>query len=104
VIHSLTANIGLFKYCNSLVHFYLRGANVLTLESNEHYFRLRNRALAQDSHSLRGSTHDLWTVQIMALLAIYHLLTFPVLGPVILLKRHTRKMAVFWNVAPRVIW
>jgi hypothetical protein len=63
VIHSLTANIGQFKYCNSLVHFFLWGANVFTLDSIEHYFRSRNRAVPQDSHSLRGSTRDLWTVQ-----------------------------------------
>jgi hypothetical protein len=33
------------------------------LYSNEHYFRSQNRALPQDSYSLRGSTRDLWTVQ-----------------------------------------
>jgi hypothetical protein len=32
------------------------------LDSNEYYFRSRNCALPQDSHSLRGSTRDLWTV------------------------------------------
>jgi hypothetical protein len=36
--------------------------NVFTLDSNEHYFRSRNLALPQDSHSLRVSTRDLWTV------------------------------------------
>jgi hypothetical protein len=34
VIHSLAANIGQFKHCNSLVHFFLLGANVFTLDSN----------------------------------------------------------------------
>jgi hypothetical protein len=63
VIHSRTANIGKFKHCNSLVHFFLWGANVFTLDSNEHYFRSRNLTLPQDSHSLRGSTRDLCTVQ-----------------------------------------
>jgi hypothetical protein len=29
---------------------------------NKHYFRSRNLALLQDSHSLRGTTRDLWTV------------------------------------------
>jgi hypothetical protein len=62
VIHSLTANIGQFKLCNSLVNFFLWPANVFTLDSNEHYFRSRNRALPQDSHSLRGSPRDLWTL------------------------------------------
>jgi hypothetical protein len=62
VSHSLTANIGQFKQCNSLVLFFLWGANVFTLDSNEHYFRSRNRALPQDSYSLRGSARDLWTV------------------------------------------
>jgi hypothetical protein len=62
VIHSLTANIGQFKHCNGLVHFFLWGANVFTLDSNEHFFRSRNLALPQDSHSLRGSTRDPWTV------------------------------------------
>jgi hypothetical protein len=62
VIDSLTANIGQFKHCNSLVHFFVWGANVFTLDSNEHYFRSRNHALPQDSHSLWGSTRDLWTV------------------------------------------
>jgi hypothetical protein len=51
-----------YKPCNSLVHFFLRGVNVFTLDSNEHYFRSRNLALPQDSHSLRGTTRDLWTV------------------------------------------
>jgi hypothetical protein len=38
-------------------------ANVFTLDnSNVHYFRSRNLALPQDSHSLRRSTRDLWTV------------------------------------------
>jgi hypothetical protein len=60
--YSLTAKIGQFKHCNSLVHFFLWGTNVLALDSNEHYFRSRNLALTQDSHSLRGSTRDLWTV------------------------------------------
>jgi hypothetical protein len=36
--------------------------NVFTSDSNEHYFRSQNHALPQDSHSLRGSTRDLWTV------------------------------------------
>jgi hypothetical protein len=62
VIHTLTANIGHFKKCNSLVHFFLLVANVFTLDSNEHYFRSWNLALPQDSHSLRGSTRDLWAV------------------------------------------
>jgi hypothetical protein len=31
-----------------------------TLDSNEHYFRARNRALPQHSHFLLGSTRDLW--------------------------------------------
>jgi hypothetical protein len=62
VIHSLTENIGQFKHCNSLDHLFLLGANVFTLDSNEHHFRSRNFALPQDSHSLRGSTRDLWTV------------------------------------------
>jgi hypothetical protein len=53
LIHSLPANIGQFKNCNSLVHFFLCGSNVFTLDSNEHYFRSRNLALPQDSHSLR---------------------------------------------------
>jgi hypothetical protein len=65
VIHSLTANIEQFKHCNSLVHFFLLGANVFTLDSNEHYFPSRNRALPQDSHSLRGSARDLWTVSLI---------------------------------------
>jgi hypothetical protein len=65
VIHSLTANIGQFKHCNSLVNFFLWRANVFTLDSNERYFRSRNLALSQDSHSLRGSTRDMWTVLIM---------------------------------------
>jgi hypothetical protein len=38
VIHSLTANIGQFKHCKCLVYFFLGGANVFTLDSNEHYF------------------------------------------------------------------
>jgi hypothetical protein len=59
---NLTGNIGQFKHRNSLVHFFLRGAKVLTLDSNEHYFRSYNRALPQDSHSLLGSTRDPWTV------------------------------------------
>jgi hypothetical protein len=63
VIHSVTSNIGQFKHCNSLVHFFLRGANVFKLDSNEHYFRSRNHALPQDSHSLRGPTRDLWIVR-----------------------------------------
>jgi hypothetical protein len=63
VIRSLTANIGQYGlHCNSLVHIFLRGANVFTLDSNEHYFRSRNLALPQDSHSIRGSTRDLWTI------------------------------------------
>jgi len=62
VFHSLTANIGQFKQCNSLVHFFLWEANVFTLVSNEHYFRSRNLALPQDPYSLRGSTRDLWIV------------------------------------------
>jgi hypothetical protein len=62
VIHSLTVNILQFKHYNSSVHFCLCGANVFTLVSNEHYFRSRIRALPQDSHSLRESTRDLWTV------------------------------------------
>jgi hypothetical protein len=51
-----------WKRCNSLGHFFLWGANVLTLDSNEHYFRSRNLTLPQDPHSLRGSTRVLWTV------------------------------------------
>jgi hypothetical protein len=62
VIHSLNANIWQFKHCKSLINLFLWGANVFTLNSNEHYFRSRNLALLQDSHSLRGSTRDLWTV------------------------------------------
>jgi hypothetical protein len=62
VNYSLTANIGQFKHCNSLVNFFPCGANVFTLDSNEHYFRSRNRALPKDSHSLRGSARHLWTV------------------------------------------
>jgi hypothetical protein len=42
--------------------FICLGVNVFTLDSNAHYFRSRNRALPQDSHSLRGPTRDLWTV------------------------------------------
>jgi hypothetical protein len=59
VIYSLTANIGQF---GSNVHFFLRGENVFRLDSEEYYLRSRNLALPQDSHSLRGSTRDLWTV------------------------------------------
>jgi hypothetical protein len=62
VIHSLTANIGQLKHCNNLVHFFLLGANVFTLDSKEYYFRSRNRALPQDSHALLGSARDLWAV------------------------------------------
>jgi hypothetical protein len=51
-----------WKHCNSLINFFLWGANVFTLDGNEHYFRCRNRALPQDSHSLRSSTRDLWTL------------------------------------------
>jgi hypothetical protein len=36
VIHSLTANIGQFMHCNSLVHFFLWGAKFFTLDSKEH--------------------------------------------------------------------
>jgi hypothetical protein len=50
------------KHCNSLVHYFLWVINVFTLDSDEHYFRSRNCALPQDSHSLRGSTRDPWTV------------------------------------------
>jgi hypothetical protein len=32
------------------------------LDINNQYFRSRNRALPQDSHTLWGSTRDLWTV------------------------------------------
>jgi hypothetical protein len=39
-------------------------ANIFTLDSNEHYFLSRNRALPEDSHSLRGSTRDMWTVNV----------------------------------------
>jgi hypothetical protein len=38
------------------------GGDVFALDSNERYFRSRNPALPQDSHSLRGSARDLWTV------------------------------------------
>jgi hypothetical protein len=62
VIHSLTAHIGQFKHCNSLVHFFLWGANVFTLGSNKYYFCLQNCALPEDLHSLRGSTCDLWII------------------------------------------
>jgi hypothetical protein len=63
VIHSLTANIGtVCNICNSIVHFFLLGTNVFMLDSNGHYFRSWNLALPQDSHSLRGSSRDLWTV------------------------------------------
>jgi hypothetical protein len=64
VIHSLTANIGQFKHCNSLVHFFLKGANIFTLDSNELYFCSRKFTLPQDSHSLQRSTRDLWTVPV----------------------------------------
>jgi hypothetical protein len=36
--------------------------NVFTLDSNEHSFRSGNLVLPQDSHYLRGSARDLWTV------------------------------------------
>jgi hypothetical protein len=36
VIHSLTVNIGQFKHCNSLVNFFRLGANIFTLDSDEH--------------------------------------------------------------------
>jgi hypothetical protein len=62
MIHSLTENIGQIKHCNSLVHLFLWGANVFTLDSNEHYFRSRNLTLPQDSRFLRGSTRYLRTV------------------------------------------
>jgi hypothetical protein len=62
VIHSLTANIGQFKHCNSPVNVFLSGANVFTLDTNEHFFLSRNRALRQDEHSLWGSARELWTV------------------------------------------
>jgi hypothetical protein len=58
VINSITAYIRQFKHCNSLVHFFLSGTNVFTLDSNEHYFRSQNCALQQDLHSLQGSTCD----------------------------------------------
>jgi hypothetical protein len=45
--------------------FIFLSVNVFTLDSSEHYLRSRNRALPQDSHSLRGSTRDLWTVRTM---------------------------------------
>jgi hypothetical protein len=64
VIHTLTPNIGHYKHCNRLVHFFLWGANVFMLDSNEHYFRSRDLALPQDSHSIRLSACDLWTVQV----------------------------------------
>jgi hypothetical protein len=35
VIHNLIANIGQCKHCNGLVHFFLRGENVFTLDSND---------------------------------------------------------------------
>jgi hypothetical protein len=66
MIHNVTANIGEFGFCNCLVHLFLWGANVFTLDSNEHYFRSRNLALTQDSHSLRGSTRDPWTVYMIS--------------------------------------
>jgi hypothetical protein len=51
-----------WKQCNSLVHFIIWGVNAFRLGINEDYFRSRNLALPQDSHSLMGSTRDLWTV------------------------------------------
>jgi hypothetical protein len=50
------------RACSCLVHFFLWGNNIFTLDSNEHYFRSRNLALPQDLHCLRRSTCDLWTV------------------------------------------
>jgi hypothetical protein len=54
MIRSVTANIGQFKHCNCLVHFFLCWVNFFMLDSNEHYFRSRNLELPQESHSLRG--------------------------------------------------
>jgi hypothetical protein len=73
MIDSLIANIGQLKHCNSLAHFFLLAANVFTLGSNEHYFRLRNRALPQDPHSLPGSTRDLWTVHVLQHNTVKHI-------------------------------
>jgi hypothetical protein len=71
MIHSLTANIGQFGICNSLVHFFILGENVFTLDSKENYFRSRNLALPQDLHSLRRSTRDLWTVTKVVIVGCY---------------------------------
>jgi hypothetical protein len=66
VIHRLLQTSGSLSVVTALfIFFYLGGecwANVFTLYSKKHYFRSRNRALPQDSHSLLGSTGDLWTV------------------------------------------
>jgi hypothetical protein len=62
-MHSLTEKIGQFKHYKSLVHLFLSGMNVFSLDSNEHYFRSQNLALPQDSHSLRGSSRGMWSVR-----------------------------------------
>jgi hypothetical protein len=49
-------------HCNSFILFFLWEVNVFTLDSNEHYFLSLNRALLQDSHSLRLSAQQ-WTAQ-----------------------------------------
>jgi Flp pilus assembly protein TadB len=59
-------------------------ANVFTLYSNEHYFRLRNRALPQDSHSSRGPTRDLCTV-IVVVVAVVVVVVLVVLVVVVVL-------------------
>jgi hypothetical protein len=54
-----------YKHCNSLVNFFIWGANIFELDSNENYFRSRHLALPQDSHTLQGLTRDLWTVPLL---------------------------------------
>jgi hypothetical protein len=76
MIHSLTANIGQFGFCNRLVHFFISGAIIFTSDSNEHYFRLRNLVLPQDSHSLRGSTRDILTVVVNTFFAAYPVVSY----------------------------
>jgi hypothetical protein len=56
------------------------GANVFTLDSNGHYFRSRNLALPQDSHSLRGSTRDLCSVGTVQWPLVYFFLLCSVPG------------------------
>jgi hypothetical protein len=62
VIYSLTANIGQFGSNVTALFIFFRGENVFRLGSEEYYLRSQNLALPQDSHSLRGSTRNLWTV------------------------------------------